>query len=159
MGYYAMDSGPPAVPRKTVGRILEETQGWSLFRRSSPEARPATEGCPRLATAVLLLEVAHADGGLSAGERRYIEWVLCREFGLDREDSERLLRAADAARAGSAGPDPFVDEIVRRLSRRQRRDLARMLEELAHVNRAPTREQEYAVRKISNLLRLEHDGV
>lgn len=97
MGCYAVDSGPPAIRRKTVRGILEDTQGWSFFGSAVPVGgtAPGRDASSRTAVAALLLEVAYADGALSAGERRYIEWALCGEFGLDRAGAERLLRSAD----------------------------------------------------------------
>ena len=159
MGYYAGHADRPAVPRRTVAEILEETRGWSPFGRPAPPVRPAPDhgARPRMAVASLLLEVAYADGALSAGERRYMEWVLCREFGLDREHAEGLIEEADLGRADDVDVEELAAAVVRVLSVRQRRIVAQRLEELAHVNRAPTRSQTYAVRKIANLLRLGSD--
>ena len=161
MGYYAGHADRPALPRRTVAEILEETRGWSLFGRPAPPPPPAPEPGtrPRMAVAALLVEVAYGDGALSAGERRYIEWVLCREFGLDRESAERLLRDADVGRESEPDVEALAGAVVAALSVRQRRIVAQRLEELAHVNRAPTRGQDYTVRRIANLLRVGDDRV
>ena len=154
MGHHAGDPDRRPTRRKTVAGILEESEGRSFFGKPSPTPGIATrhETSPRSAVASLLLAVAYADGVLSAGERRYIEWVLRREFGVDRAEAERLIRDARVAHEGEPDIGGIVGRIAPTLSDGQRRRLARIVEELAHVNRAPTREQEYAVRKTANLL-------
>ena len=154
---YTMSCGPSEALRLAA----DEVTSWlrrlfslgGLFPRA--DARLGSTLTPRLAASALLLEVAYADGGLSADELGYMESALSREFGLDRIDVERLLRSADAARKDATDAGRFTGEIVENLSERQRALLSRIIEGLAHIAGGPTKEQAYTVRKISNLLRVE----
>lgn len=135
-----------------VGRL---GRCWPLQGATAEAAR--TSVSPRLATSALLLDVASADGALSLEERRYIESILRREFGLGGVQAERLLRSADSARRSAPDPRLFTNEILERLSGRQRALFSAIIQELAQVEGGPTPEQEYTVRKITSLLRLEAD--
>lgn len=144
--------------RLVAGEWMGRLRRWRPFRGATTEAA-RTPASPRLATSALLLDVASADGGLSMEERRYIEAILCREFGLGGVEAERLLRSAESARRDAPDPRPFTNEILERLSGRQRALFSTIIHGLAQVEGGPTPEQEYAVRRISSLLRLEADHV
>lgn len=154
----AVSCGPLDTLRLVAGEWMGRLRRWWPFRGATAEAAPTTVS-PRLATSALLLDVASADGALSLEERRYIEGILCREFGLGGVQAERLLRSAESARRKTPDQRPFTNEILERLSARQRALFSAILQGLAQVEGEPTPEQEYAVRKISSLLRLEADHV
>lgn len=52
-----------------------------------------------LAACALLLEIAYADGEFSAPERKHVEDVLARHFGLAPDDGQRSLAIAEEERS------------------------------------------------------------
>lgn len=154
----AVSRGPLDALRLVAGEWIGKLRRWWPLRGATAEAG-RTAASPRLATSALLLDVASADGTLSLEERRYIESILRREFGLEAIEAERLLRSADSARRSAPDPRLFTNEILERLSGRQRVLFSAIIQGLAQVEGGPTPEQEYTVRKITSLLRLEADRV
>ena len=148
--------GPLDTLRLVAGRWMGRLRRRWPFQGATTEAA-RTSVNPRLAASALLLEVASADGALSPEERQYIEGVLRREFGLAGVQAERLLRSADSARRRAPDQRRFTREILERLSGRQRALFSAIIQGLAQVEGGPTPEQEYTLRKITNLLRLETD--
>lgn len=154
----AVSGGPLDTLRLVAGEWTGRLRRWWPFQGATAEAAGISVN-PRLATSALLLDVASADGALSLEERRYIETILRREFGLGGVQAKRLLRSADAARRSAPDQRRFTNEILERLSGRQRALLAAIIQGLAQVEGGPTPEQDYALRRISSLLRLEADRV
>ncbi len=113
----------------------------------------------RVATGALLLEMAYADGELSTAERRYIESTIAREFGLRCSEVRRLVRSAETARTESSATWRFAHTLVEDLSPAQRSVLSDILARLARLEGAPGRDEQYTLRKISALLRLEPEHV
>ena len=79
----------------------------SFFRDRVAPARDVDEDARRLrvATAVLLLEAAHADSAFSADEAQAIEAMLGRRFGLDETATAELIAVAEQER--NRGGDLF----------------------------------------------------
>jgi uncharacterized tellurite resistance protein B-like protein len=65
----------------------------------------------RLATAVILLEIAQIDGAYSSEEGRSIFLTLEKEFGLTKENTHALLEDASINAGGQRRMDHFVEII------------------------------------------------
>jgi len=65
----------------------------------------------RLATAVILLEMAQIDGQYSSDEGRSLFLVLEKEFGLTKEKTHALLEKAEVNVGGQSQLDHFVNII------------------------------------------------
>lgn len=113
----------------------------------------------RLAACALLLEVAYADGDFSDAERRHVEATVRREFGLGPTEAAELVRAAERARDEAPGAWHFTNPIVARYSAGQKIVLSGILHGLLRIDGEPTSGEDYVVRKISALLRLEPEYV
>ncbi|HET8797822.1 MAG TPA: TerB family tellurite resistance protein, partial [Thermoanaerobaculia bacterium] len=77
----------------SIARILDMLTG----RTSQPQPRYHHDPL-RLATAAVLLDIAHADGTFSPAEDGDVTQFLSQRFELSPEDAQELLEAADEIR-------------------------------------------------------------
>lgn len=116
---------------------------------SSPDRIP-------LAAAVLLLELAHADGEFSADEEELIHGLLQKHFALDNEMRDELMRLAEEAKHQSAGLHQFTSQINRNFSQP---DKERIIESFWHLAFADGRldaHEEAIMRQLGSLIGLSH---
>lgn len=130
-----------------------------FFRTSMsphPEAEPAAAKKDlRLAACALLLELAHADREFSEDEREHLESAVRRQFGLVPAEAERLLELAEEARAEAVDLWQFTNLIAQGYSTGQKMVLAEIMWGLVYSDGELAGKEDYLMRKISNLLRLE----
>jgi uncharacterized tellurite resistance protein B-like protein len=131
----------------------------SFFRSSmSPtaEAPPAAAKKDiRLAACALLLEIAYADAEFSEEERRHLESAVRRQFGLAEGDAEKLLALADEARQEAVDLWQFTNLVAENYSTGQKMVLAEIMWGLVYSDGELASKEDYLMRKIFNLLRLE----
>lgn len=131
----------------------------SFFRSSMKPAPDAgEEGAKkdiRLAACALLLELAHADDEFSDEERRHLESAVRRQFGLDAGDAERLLELAEEARRDAVDLWQFTNLVAESYSVGQKMVLAEIMWGLVYSDGELAGKEDYLMRKICNLLRLE----
>jgi uncharacterized tellurite resistance protein B-like protein len=131
----------------------------SFFRASmapAPEAEPArNKRDVRLAACALLLELAHADDQFSDDERQHLEAAVRRQFGLDPEEAQRLLELAEQERAQAVDLWQFTNLVAEHYSTSQKMVLAEVMWGLIYSDGRLAGKEDYLMRKISNLLRLE----
>jgi uncharacterized tellurite resistance protein B-like protein len=109
----------------------------------------------RLAACALLLELAHADDEFSEEERRHLESAIRRQFGLEAAEAERLLALAEQERVQAVDLWQFTNLIAENYSVGQKMVLAEIMWGLAHADGKLESKEDYLMRKICNLLRLE----
>ncbi len=127
----------------------------SMLPSESREVRPEHKEDIRLAACALLLELAHADDEFSDAERRNLEASVRRQFGVDRPEAERLIELAEEARKQAVDLWQFTNLIAERYSLGQKMVLLEMMWGLVYADGQLARREDYLMRKISNLLRLE----
>ncbi len=131
----------------------------SFFRSSmnpSPEADPAqAQKDLRLAACALLLELAHADSEFSGDERQHLEAAVRRQFGLDEAEAQRLLELAEQERREAVDLWQFTNLIAQSYSTGQKTVLAEIMWGLVYSDGDLASKEDYLMRKICNLLRLE----
>jgi uncharacterized tellurite resistance protein B-like protein len=131
----------------------------NFFRTSMsppPEAEEqASRKDLRLAACALLLELAHADQEFTEDERQHVESAVRRQFGLGPEEAERLLSLAEEARASAVDLWQFTNLIADNYSLGQKMVLAEIMWGLVYSDGELAGKEDYLMRKISNLLRLE----
>lgn len=130
----------------------------SFFRSSMtpPRAEPDTGGKDvRLAACALLLELAHADAEFSDAERSHIESAVRRHFGLEPAEAEQLLALAEKERAQAVDLWQFTSLIADGYTVGQKMVLAEIMWGLVYSDGELATHEDYLMRKISNLLRLE----
>ncbi len=109
----------------------------------------------RLAACALMLELAHADNDFTVDERSHLESVVRRHFGLDGTEAERLLELADEERARAVDLWQFTSLIAENYSLGQKMVLMEILWGLVFSDGELARHEDYLMRKICHLLRLE----
>jgi uncharacterized tellurite resistance protein B-like protein len=108
-----------------------------------------------LAACALLLEIAYADGEFSAPERKHLEDVLARHFGLSKADGHRLLAIAEEERGRSVDHFRFTSVLQRHYDLGQKMVLAEVMWGLVLADGEIAEHEHYLTRKISNLLDLQ----
>ena len=128
-----------------------------FFRTSMPAAGDETANPKdlRLAACALLLELAHADDQFSTEERNHLEGAIRRHIGLEGAEAERLLELADQARSEAVDLWQFTSLIADNYSVGQKVVLAEIMWGLVYSDGKLAAREDYLMRKISNLLRLE----
>lgn len=130
-----------------------------FFRTSmspAPDADPAAAKKDiRLAACALLLELAHADSDFSDDERLHLQAAVRRQFGLEPAEAERLLALAEEARSQAVDLWQFTNLIAESYSIGQKMVLAEIMWGLVYSDGDLAGKEDYLMRKISNLLRLE----
>lgn len=108
-----------------------------------------------LAACALLLDIAYADGEFSEPERKHLEDVLARHFGLTAEDGQRLLALAEEERKKSVDHFRFTSVLLRNYDVGQKMVLAEVMWGLVLADGEIAEHEHYLTRKISNLLELQ----
>jgi len=109
----------------------------------------------RLAACALLLEIAHADSEFTEEERRHLESAVRRQFGVGGPEAERLLELAEAERVQAVDLWQFTSLIAESYSVGQKMVLAEIMWGLVYADGELASKENYLMRKIFNLLRLE----
>lgn len=130
-----------------VRRLLRET------RAGAPQS---SEDEQRLAAAVLLLEVARADYAHEPAERAALRAGLSREFGVPEAALDALLEQAELRAKQSVSLFDFVQTLNRTMAPEQKRDLLRLLWQVAHADGRVDPHEEHLLRRLADLLYLSH---
>ncbi len=109
----------------------------------------------RLAACALLLELAYADDEFTDDERQHLESAIRRQYGLDADEAERLVKLAEEARRDSVDLWQFTNLIAENYSLGQKMVLAEIMWGLVYSDGDLADKEDYLMRKICNLLRLE----
>jgi uncharacterized tellurite resistance protein B-like protein len=99
--------------------------------------------------------LAYADGEFSEPERRHLDEVLGRHFGLSPADGARLLALAEAERRRAVDHFSFTSKLQRGYDLGQKMVLAEVMWGLVLADGTVSEHEHYLTRKISNLLDLE----
>lgn len=110
----------------------------------------------RLATAAVLLEIAYADGEFSPAEDGDVVGFLKRAFELSEEDARDLLAQADELRNKTIDHFALTNYIRRNSSLAERIEIVKTMWRIVYSDRTLTDYENYLVRKLADLLGLEH---
>ena len=102
-------------------------------REDAPDGSRSADD-KQLAAAVLMVEAARMDGHFDDAERRVIEAIVGRHFGLDRGETDALLAAAMQTHDESNQLVGFTRTIKEAYSEPQRIELIEMLWEVAYAD-------------------------
>jgi len=130
------------------------------FFSTSMSPAPEAEGKEaakdiRLAACALLLELANADDEFTDDERQHLESAVRRQFGLGAAEAEKLLDLAQQAREEADDLWQFTNLIAENYSTGQKMVLAEIMWGLVYSDGDLASKEDYLMRKICNLLRLE----
>lgn len=127
----------------------------SSMSPSAPASDPDSKKDLRLAACALLLELAHADSEFTSDERAHLEAAVRRQFGLDAAEADKLIKLAEQAREEAVDLWQFTNLIAENYSLGQKMVLAEIMWGLVYSDGDLASKEDYLMRKICNLLRLE----
>ena len=130
----------------------------SFFGRHAQPNRtddPAAGADPlHVAACALLLEMAYADDSFTEDERRHIEDIVQRHFGLADETAKELITLADRARRESVGLHSFTSLINQHYDEGQRMVLAELLWRVVYADGTLSPHESQLAHTLSRLLDL-----
>jgi uncharacterized tellurite resistance protein B-like protein len=124
-------------------------------------AEPATKDGPnhdplRLATAAVLLDIAYADDSFTPSETGDALAYLKNAFALSEDEARDLINAAEGIRNHTIDHFSVTNYIRKSTSLEQRVDLVKTMWRLAYSDGRLAEYEAYLVRKLADLLGLEH---
>ncbi len=128
--------------------------------RDGLSAEPATsqshEERLRLATAAVLLDIAYADGTFSPAEGGNVVDYLQKAFRLPPDDVQELIAAAREIRDHTIDHFAMTNYIRKNVALEERIEIVRTMWRTAYADGRLTEYENYLIRKLSDLLGLEH---
>ncbi len=125
---------------------------------SAPVDRDATSPVDRipLAAAVLLLEVAHADGEFHAAEEELVGVLLKEHFSVDDGLLGELLELAEETRHNSSDLHQFTREINKAFSQPEKEQIIEAVWQLVYADGRLDHFEEALMRQLGTLIGLSH---
>ncbi len=115
-----------------------------------------SEHALQVATAALLIEMMKADGKVSDDERRAVMDTIQGKFNLSREETRSLKELAKEKIGKATDYYEFTSLINKVLSYAEKVEIIEHLWEIALTDRHLDKHEEYMVRKIADLIYVEH---
>lgn len=135
----------------SIARILDTLTG----RTSQPQPRYRQDPL-RLATAAVLLEIANADGSFTASEDGDVVNFVTKKFELTTDDARELIEAADEIRRNTVDHFALTHYIRKNSPLADRIEIVKTMWRLVYSDGNLTSQEQYLVRKLADLLGLEH---
>lgn len=114
--------------------MLERVLAFLKDLPSGAAVRGAREDDPRIAAAALLYHVMDADGVRQDVEWDRIKALLAQEYGLERDDLDRLVKAGQKADAEAVDLYTFTSVLKRHLDEQQRVQFIRMMWDVVYAD-------------------------
>ena len=123
---------------------------------SSPPTSEKPLGRISLAAAVLLLELAYADGDFSANEKQLVSQVLEEHFSLDDDARQELLELAQKAQRRSVDLHRYTRLINHNFSQTEKEALIEVFWQMTFADGQLDAREEAIMRQLSSLIGLSH---
>lgn len=137
-----------------IGKLMQFVKD-SLGETSEVEGASHDDAI-RLATAVVLLDVAHADQRMSGSEEAEIVEHLRSAFSLDDEAARELMEMADEIRRETIDHWQMTNQIRTATTFNARMEIVRAMWKIVYADGHFHQYEGYLVRKLSDLLGIEH---
>ena len=124
--------------------------------KSADEAAAKRPDPLRLATAAVLLDIAYADGSFSPAEDGDIVGFCKRAFALADDEARELVAAAGEIRAHTIDHFALTNYIRKNSALAERVEIVRTMWRMVYGDGKLTDYENYLVRKLADLLGLEH---
>ncbi|HXI12192.1 MAG TPA: TerB family tellurite resistance protein [Thermoanaerobaculia bacterium] len=131
----------------------------AAFGAEKPETASIPDNAISLATAAVLLEIAHADESFSDHERGQLVEFLRTEFQLSEQLVSELLELADRTRKDSIDHWSLTNLIRKSSSQDQRLDIVKTMWRIVYSDGLLSAHEDHLVRKLGELLGLERHVV
>lgn len=123
----------------------------------APEPQPSHQHDPlRLATAAILLDIAYADGEFTPAEDGNVVGFLTQRFALSPDDAKELLEAAEEIRRKTVDHFALTHYVRKNAPLSERIEIVKTMWRLVYSDGKLTDYEGYLVRKLADLLGLEH---
>jgi uncharacterized tellurite resistance protein B-like protein len=139
----------------SISRILDMLAGRTSPANGTVQSRQQHDPL-RLATAAVLLDIAHADGTFTPAEDGNVAAFLSDRFGLSTGDTAELVEAADEMRKNMVDHFALTHYIRKNTPLADRIDIVKTMWRLVYSDGTLTEYEAYLVRKLADLLGLEH---
>ncbi len=121
------------------------------------EVQPQQQHDPlRLATAAVLLDIAYADGTFTPAEDGNVVSFLAERFALTPDDAKELMEAAEEIRRKTVDHFALTHYIRKNTPLAERIEIVKTMWRLALSDGSLSDYEGYLVRKLADLLGLEH---
>lgn len=131
-----------------------------FFQERVLDAAPAEAGDPgrrlRLAAAALLVEVMRADPEVRAEERTVVRTALQGTFGLPLEETEELVRLAEAEADAATSLYEFTSLVDKGFSPEEKKRIVELMWLVAFADAQKHPLEEHLIRRIAGLLNVPH---
>lgn len=123
----------------------------------SPEASAASElQRLQLATAVLLVEVMHADGHVGPEQRQAVVRGLQRQFSLNDDDTARLVDRAEKASHDATDFFAFTTALNDQLDVGQKLQVVEAMWQVAYADGTLEAHEQHVLWRVADLLHVPH---
>ncbi|MCL4806784.1 MAG: TerB family tellurite resistance protein [Thermoanaerobaculia bacterium] len=131
-----------------------------FFQERVLAAAPAESGDPgrrlRLAAAALLVEVMRADPEVRDEERTVVRTALQGTFGLPLDETEELVRLAEAEADAATSLYEFTSLVDKGLSLEEKKRIVELMWLVAFADAEKHPLEEHLIRRIAGLLNVPH---
>jgi uncharacterized tellurite resistance protein B-like protein len=132
-------------------------QFFDKYVNTSPDAPDrSSDHSLQIATAALLIEMMRADSKSNDEERSTIATAIQSKFNLTGDETEALLKLAENEIWESTGYYEFTSLINKGFTYEQKLKVIEHLWEVAFADKELDKHEEYMVRKIADLIYVEH---
>ncbi len=135
----------PTVMLARLKSLLAVPVSDSGARRHAPDEL-------HLAAAALLVEAAHQDAGYDAAERALVDRLVRERFGLDADEAEALLAAADEKVAAAVDLYGFTRRVKDAFDHDERVELVEMLWQVVYADGELHDHEANLLRRVAALL-------
>jgi uncharacterized tellurite resistance protein B-like protein len=142
-----------------IKRIFEQVVVAISTTPSEAQDDPAREQGIRLATAVLMLDVARADHVFDETEFDEVLTLVETHFGLSPEDSAELVNEADFKAENLTSLHEFTQLLHSNLDENEKASIVEMLWKIAYADGRLDKYEDSLVLKISDLLHVSRGRV
>jgi uncharacterized tellurite resistance protein B-like protein len=125
------------------------------FKGSVQQAEPQQDPL-RLATAAVLLEIAYADGQFTPAEDGDVVGFLKEAFSLSEDTAQELIAEAEELRNRTIDHFALTNFIRMNSTLAERIEIVKTMWRIVYSDRKLTDYENYLVRKLADLLGLEH---
>ena len=119
-------------------------------------AAPAREHALRLAAAALMFEIVRADASVEEAERTVMRAALQSTFDLSADETDELVRLAEAQSKSAASLYEFTSLVDAGLDALQKKRIVELLWLVAFADGRKDAHEEHLVRQIAGLLHVPH---
>jgi len=138
-----------------IGKLKKILLGDSAYRDTAEN----TEDRQQLALASLLVEMARADFDATHDEHSLIIDLLATHYGLSSAESLELLNKARVANDKAVCLFDFTRSLRESLDAEQKKDVIRLLWQVANADNKLDKYEDYLVRKVADLLYVSDSDV